>query len=199
MYMKQTFAILASTALLFFLCTSISFASDMRMDFEVGYNSGTIRPDADIGGQHVTGSIGAGSGPVIGWTLWKDKALADWLSIGLGVRYRNNNTNLQIGNYSGEINIHAYDVLSKWAVRNNKGIYHPYAGLAFGITRLTTDYDSEYTTGPTVQVFAGFDYDINSNFYVGIETYYARTFASAYGAKFYFDSLGSVFKTGFKF
>lgn len=198
--MKRAIMIHILIAAIMVLSTgSMAFSADMRMDFEVGYNSGTIRPDADIGGTHVTGSVGAGSGPVLGWTLWKDKALVDWLSVGIGVRYRNNNTNLQIGNYNGEINIHAYDVLSKWAVRENKGSLHPYVGVGFGVTRLTTDYEDEHTTGPTIEVFAGFDYDITKEFYIGIETYYARTFAEAYGAKFYFDSLGSAFKTGFKF
>lgn len=196
---KQTKLIIFAVSIFLFSTFSVAYSADMRMDFEVGYNSGTIRPDTNIGGENVSGSIGAGSGPVLGWTLWRDKALVDWLSIGVGVRYRNNNTNLQVGNYSGEINIHAYDILSKLAIRENKGIYHPYIGVGFGVTRLTTDFDSEYTTGPTVEIFAGFDYDINKNFYIGIETYYARTFADAYGAKFYFDSLGSTVKTGFKF
>ncbi|WP_027178879.1 porin family protein [Maridesulfovibrio bastinii] len=168
-----------------------------RMDVILGYNAGGLDFDAD----GVSGYAGTGSGLLTGINFWEDGFLADWFTTGLLLRYRQQSSNVKIDGYGeGDFTLDAYDFIGRLTIRKNKGDIHPYAGFGFGASYFVeSEITSESASGPTIEGFAGVDYDITDSLYLGMEADYTRSWFELYGVDFSHDGVGAALKLGFRF
>ncbi|NDV28118.1 porin family protein [Desulfovibrio sp. JC010] len=168
-----------------------------RMDLMLGYNAGGLNFDAD----GVSGYAGTGSSFLTGMNFWEDGLFADWFTSGLMLRYRRQSSNVQIdGVGEGDLALNIYDFLGKLTLRKNTGDIHPYAGFGFGASYFVgSGITSESAYGPSIQGFAGVDYDLNDSLFLGLEADYTRSWFDLNGVDFSHDGVGAALKFGFKF
>jgi len=168
-----------------------------RIEAVAGYSSGKVNSD------YLDGSVSVGNGPALGLNFWKDGAFdTEMVSLGFGYKYHQHKRTFTVANYSGSAELNAHDLLLKLAIRDSFSYseFKPYAGFGMGVTHMNTDISDETANGYTLSGFLGIDYDIpDSQFYIGAETSYTRTWATVYDTDFTLNSFDGLAKIGIKF
>lgn len=198
--MKLIHLILLVMAVLLTAANAHAWGSEdvYRLEAGVGYASSTVDSE------YLKESVDVGGGPAVAVNFWKDGAFdTEPLSLGIGYKYHYAEKSVDTTAYSGSAGVYAHDILLRLALRNNNywdSTIHPYAGIGLGVTHLSTDISDETTNGYTAAAYLGLDYDIeDSNYYLGGELGYTRTWADVYGYDFTLDTWDAIFKLGFKF
>lgn len=196
--MKKHSVLLAMLFVLLAVTSSQAWDDDdYRIEAGIGYASSEVDSD------YLNESVDIGAGPAIALNFWKDGAFdIPMLSAGVGYKYHYAEKSIDTGVYSGSAEIYEHDLLLKLALRNNdfRADIHPYIGAGIGLSYLSTDISDETSTGHTLSGFLGFDYDIpKTNYYIGLETSYTRTWSEVYSTDFTVDTINGILKFGVHF
>jgi hypothetical protein len=210
--MRQTFLTLTLALALVLSFSALAAAEDWRLEGGLGLNYGQAGArDENVNGTKMDGSIGTGNGFTGAVTLWKDRMLADWFSLGAAYSFRSNKMSYHTtgsGGTSQRLNtdIMMNDFQIKAAARKNDGDIHPYIGAGLGLSYLnakisqtSSSEERGETFAPTISAFVGYDYDINETYYTGLDVAYTYSTGEVVGVRVYHNTLGAMLKLGVKF
>ena len=200
------------------LSTSAFAANPFRVQAGVGVQGGD--PELEFAG--VSGDLDTDTGIAISGGAWMDQV--GWKHVSLGLEY----LRLQDSDFSesgtilgdtvsGTIEPTIDAVMINAAIRNNSGNSHPYIGGGIGVGRVGVDATVSVAVivdGETLlasgsaedddtafagQVFVGFDYDTDANWYVGINGRYFIMDANLFGADVEFRTWAVMGIIGLRF
>lgn len=223
MFKKGLFAVLGGAFLIGLSSTAFAAErSSWRAELGLGFHGGD--PDIEFAG--VSDTLDTDTGLAFAAGLWVDKVGADWLSLGIQYQRLQDSdfsetataTLLGVtltGTLDLEPEIDAFMVNA--AARHNKGRVHPYIGGGIGFARSSVDATVAVTltvdgqtfvaagtaddsdTAFAGQIFAGVDFDMTDNLYLGVNVKYFLTDPTLFGADVEFRNVSGMAVLGYKF
>lgn len=195
---------------------------NVRLEIGGGIQAGD--PDIEFAG--ASDELDTGTGYAVGAGIWLDRVFIDYLSVGVqylrlaGNDFSESGSGTVLGvAVSGTLDIEpTIDAfMANAALRLNDGRWHPYVGGGIGLAHASADVTLSATfvvNGQTFvgvgsaedsdtsfagQAFAGVDFDVTDNIYVGLNGRYFITNSTLHGADVDFRNVAGMAVVGFRF